>query len=376
MKESITFLTKRIENNLTKDVINLTEAIQDSDLELTVGPEKEREITLELVRVTEAAALRASRWMGRGNKERADKAAVDAMRGMLDYVNIDGTVVIGEGEKDKAPMLYIGEKVGNRCSGAVKVDIAVDPLDGTTLTAMGLPNAISVIAIGDKGSLMKVPCFYMEKLAYGPELKGFMDINTSISTNIKIAAAKLGCEIGDIIVIILDRPRHKKIIEDVRKVGARIRLISDGDVAGVLCTAIEDFDAHLYAGIGGSPEAVLSAAGLKCLGGEIQTKFWIQNEEEKRKVMEAGYTDLEEVFFTEDLAKGTGIIFSATGVTGGYLLSGVKYTKNKAITHSIVMRARTSTVRYVKAIHNLEKKTVPSRDKNKEVGIRDTGDIS
>lgn len=345
--------------------------IEKLKIDLKGDEEKEREITLEMVRVTEAAALRASRWMGRGDKERADAAAVDAMRGMLDYVSIDGTVVIGEGEKDKAPMLYNGEKVGSRCAGAVKVDIAVDPLDGTTLTAKGLPNALSVLAVGDEGTLMKIPCFYMDKLAYGPELTGFMDINASIETNIKIAAAKLGCQIGDILVIILDRPRHKKMIEDIRKVGARIQSISDGDVAGALCTAIEDYDAHIYAGIGGAPEAVLAAAGLKCLGGEIQAKFWPQTDEEKQKILDAGYKDLDRVFYTDDLARGDSVIFSVTGVTGGYLLPGVRFRGNKGITHSMVMRARTGTVRYVKAIHNLERKTVPSRKRDKEVRIRE-----
>ena len=348
--------------------------INDADkqrVDLIGDQEKEREITLELVRVTEAAALRASRWVGRGQKEMADAAAVDAMRGMLDYVSIDGTVVIGEGEKDNAPMLYNGEKVGSRCAGAAKVDIAVDPLDGTTLTAKGLPNALAVLAIGDEGTLMKVPCFYMDKLAYGEELKGLMDINASIITNIKIAAARLNCQIGDIVVIVLDRPRHKKLIEDIRSVGARIHSITDGDVAGALCTAIDDYDAHICAGVGGAPEAVLAAAGLKCLGGEIQTKFWPQNDEEKKLIKEAGYKDLNQVFYTDDLARGDSIIFSVSGVTGGYLLPGVKFRGNKATTSSMVMRARTGTVRYVKAIHKLDRKTVPSRKRDKEVRIRE-----
>ena len=344
--------------------------LDHSGVDLENDTEKSREITLEMVRVTEAAALRASRWMGRGDKERADAAAVDAMRGMLDYVGIDGTVVIGEGEKDQAPMLYNGEKVGSRGPGSVKVDIAVDPLDGTTLTAKGLPNALAVLAVGNEGTLMQVPCFYMDKLAYGSQLKGLMDINSPIGTNIKIAAAKLDCQVGDIVVVVLDRPRHKKLIEEVREVGARIRTITDGDVAGALCTAIDDYDAHICAGVGGAPEAVLAAAGLKCLGGEIQTKFWPQNDEEKNFILESGYKDLNQVFSTDDLAKGDSIIFSVTGVTGGYLLGGVKFRGNTATTHSMVMRARTGTVRYVKTIHNLERKRVPSRKTSKEVKVR------
>jgi len=333
---------------------------------------QEREITLELVRVTEAAALRASRWMGKGEQKQADAAAVDAMRGMLDYININGTVVIGEGEKDKAPMLYIGEKVGRGGPDAVEIDIAVDPLEGTRLTAMGLPNALSVIVAGEKGSIAQIPTFYMEKIACGERLKGFLDIEAPIKENIKVAAAKLNCDIGDIVVIVLDRPRNQELITEIRKIGARIRLLSDGDVAGAICTALEGYDADIYAGIGGSPEGVLAAAALKCMGGDFQGRLWFKDEEEKMKVKEAGYS-LNQVFTIDDLVKGDSIIFSATGVTGGYLLPGVRYYGgNKAETSSMVMRARTGTIRYIKTIHRLDKKTIPSRRYNKEISVRET----
>ena len=330
-----------------------------------------REITLEFVRVTEAAALKASRWMGKGDKIGADAAATDAMRGMLDLVNIRGTVVIGEGEKDEAPMLYIGEKVGGGGLKDPRVDIAVDPLDGTTLTSKGLPNAISVLAAGDKGTLKAFPCFYLNKIAVGPWAKGAIDINDSVRNNLKRVAKALDMNIGEVTAVILDRPRHEKLIAQVRRAGARVRLITDGDVAGAISTAMEDTGANILFGIGGSPEGVLAAAALKCLGGEIQCTMWPRDDAEKKKLAGLGVKekDYQQVFGTDDLCKGDSIIFSATGVTGGDFLRGVHYEGSTAETHSVIMRSRTSTVRYVRAIHQLVSKTVPSRSLGEEVQI-------
>lgn len=324
----------------------------------------QRGIAMEFIRVTEAAALRSSRWLGNGDKEQVDQAASDAMRGMLDLIAIKGTVTIGEGEKDRAPMLYIGEKVGNWDDDAPEVDIAVDPVDGTRLVANGLPNALSVVAAGEHGSLLPAPSFYMKKLACGPQLKGKLDINVGVRENLKVAAAVLNKTIKDLTIMILDRERHLSLIEEVRSAGARIKLIADGDVAGAIATAINNVD--IYMGIGGAPEGVLAAAALRCLDGEIQTKFFATNEAEKEKLAKAGY-NLDKIYYTEDLAKGEEIIFSATGVTGGEFLEGVSFGSNQtAVTHSVVMRAKYRTIRYVKAIHNLNYKTIPSRARNAE----------
>lgn len=330
-----------------------------------------REITLEFVRVTEAAALKASRWMGRGDKIKADQAATDAMRGMLDLVTIRGTVVIGEGEKDEAPMLYIGEKVGGGGLKDPRVDIAVDPLDGTTLTSKGLPNAICVLAAGDRGTLKSFPSFYVNKIAVGPDAKGCIDINDTVKNNLKRVAKAYDCSIKELTAVILERDRHKKLIADVRKTGCRVRLISDGDVAGAISTAMEDSGVNILFGAGGAPEGVLAAAAMKCLGGEIQVKIWPRDDEEKNKLHKMGLKDkdFETVYTTDDLCKGDSIIFCATGVTGGDFLPGVLYEGSTAETHSIVMRARTKTVRYVKAIHHLDIKTVPSRSADKEISI-------
>lgn len=324
----------------------------------------QRGIAMEFIRVTEAAALRSSRWLGNGDKEQVDQAASDAMRGMLDLIAIKGTVTIGEGEKDRAPMLYIGEKVGNWDDDAPEVDIAVDPVDGTRLVANGLPNALSVVAAGEHGSLLPAPSFYMKKLACGPQLKGKLDINVGVRENLKVAAAVLNKTIKDLTIMILDRERHLSLIEEVRSAGARIKLIADGDVAGAIATAINNVD--IYMGIGGAPEGVLAAAALRCLDGEIQTKFFATNEAEKEKLAKAGY-NLDKIYYTEDLAKGEEIIFSATGITGGEFLEGVSFGSNQtAVTHSVVMRAKYRTIRYVKAIHNLNYKTIPSRARNAE----------
>lgn len=328
----------------------------------------QRDISLNMVRVTEAAALKASRWMGNGHKNNADKAAVDAMRGMLDLLDIKGRIVIGEGEKDEAPMLYIGEEVGNWADDAPEVDIAVDPIDGTRLVANGLPNALSVIAVGERNAIAYLPCFYVKKLAYGPKLKGFIDINCSIRENLKVAAAKLNKSVQDLTVAILDRERHADYIREIRECGARIKLIGDGDVAAAIATCLEDGRIDLCMGIGGSPEAVLAAAAIRCMEGDMQVKLAPRDEQELKKVIENGY-DIEKVYFAKDLAKGKNIIFACTGITDGDLLPGIKFTGSKAISHSLVMRNKTKTIRYVQADHNLKFKTIPSKELKLETNV-------
>ena len=325
-----------------------------------------REITLDLVRVTEAAALMSSKYLGRGDKEAVDESAVDAMRGMLDYIPMKATIVIGEGEKDQAPMLYIGEKVGTWEADAPEYDIAVDPVDGTRLVAYGLPNAVSVIAAAEKGKIASLPTHYSYKLACGPELVGKLDINAPVRENLKVAAAALGVEVSEITVVVLNRDRHRKLIEEIRRLGARIKLISDGDVGAAIATAIPESGVDIYIGIGGSPEAVLAAAALRALGGEIQVKLWPKNEEEKKYILEKGY-DPEKVYYTEDLAGGEDVIFVATGITDGDLLKGVKYIKNKIITESIAMRAKSRTIRKITAYHDLYHKNVPMKSKGGDV---------
>lgn len=330
-----------------------------------------REITLEFARVTEAAALKAARWMGKGDKNAADKAATDAMRGMLDLVNITGTVVIGEGEKDEAPMLYIGERVGGGGIRDPKVDIAVDPLDGTTLTSKGLPGAISVIAAAARGTMKAFPSFYVEKIAVGPTAKGCIDINDSVATNLKRVAKAYDFKIGELTVVILDRPRHEDLIKKVRATGARVKLISDGDVAAAISCAIARSGSNILMGTGGATEGVLAAAALKCLGGEMQVRMWPRDDEEKKKLAELGLRsgDIGQVYATDEICSGDSIIFAATGVTGGDFLDAVLYEGDTAVTHSVVMRAKTRTVRYIKAVHQLKSKTVPSRSEQREVQI-------
>lgn len=328
--------------------------------------DKERVIMLDLVRVTETAALRAARWMGMGNKEAADQAAVDGMRGMLDLVNFEGVVIIGEGEKDEAPMLYIGEHVGSG-NGEV-VDVAVDPLEGTRLVAQGLPNAMSVFVAAKKGSLKAIPTFYMDKIAVGPAAAGHIDINAPVRENLRVVAAALGRKVRDLTVVILNRPRHEKLISEVRACGARIKLISDGDVSAGMATALPDTGVDMLMGIGGSPEGVLTAAALRCLGGEIQAKIWLQSEEERKKALDAGY-DPDKVYITDDLAAGDSIIFVATGITDGDLLRGVRYYGDRAVTHSVVMRAKTRTVRFIEAHHDLRYKTLRSKQEKKELSV-------
>jgi fructose-1,6-bisphosphatase II len=315
----------------------------------------ERNLAMELVRVTEAAALSAGRWMGKGNKEMVDQAAVDAMRRALDGVDMNGVVVIGEGEKDEAPMLYIGEQVGNGSSP--QVDVAVDPVDGTRLLALGLPGALAAVAIAERGSMFSAPAgvFYMEKIAVGPAARHVIDINASIASNLDRIAQVRDSRIEDLTVIILDRPRHTEIIRQIREVGARIRLISDGDVAAVIQAAMEDYrGVDVLLGIGGAPEAVLAAAALKCIGGEIQCKIWPRSDEERDKLKENG-VELERVYRTNDLVSGNDVSFAATGITSGDILDGVQYFGWGARTSSVMMRSRSGTVRYIQARHKWRK---------------------
>ncbi|MFO7280162.1 MAG: class II fructose-bisphosphatase [Thermoanaerobacterales bacterium] len=313
----------------------------------------DRNLALELVRVTEAAALAAARWMGRGDKNGADQAAVDAMRIVLETVPMDGVVVIGEGEKDEAPMLYNGERIGD--GSPTLTDIAVDPIDGTTLTALGRGNAISVIAVSERGTMFDPgPCVYMEKIAVGPEGVGVIDIERSPSENIAALAEAKGTSPRDITAVILDRDRHADLIAEVRSTGARIRLIPDGDVAGAISTAWPDSGADILFGIGGTPEGVIAAAALKCMGGELQGKLWPRNDEERRAAIDAGY-DLDKVIRTDDLVGGDNCFFAATGITDGELLRGVRFTRQGASTQSLVMRSKSGTVRLVNAQHQLSK---------------------
>ncbi len=327
-----------------------------------------RDLSTNIVRVTEAAALRAARTLGHGNKNESDRAAVDAMRGMLDYLDIAGTVVIGEGEKDEAPMLYIGEEVGLRGPDSIEVDIAVDPVDGTTLVANGLANAISVIAMGSKGSLMSIPCFYVLKLACGPELKGFLNLSASLSQNVTVAAAKLNKKIADVTVAVLNRPRHDDYIKELRQMGCRIKLMQDGDIAGAIATCNEERSIDFYYGVGGGPEAVITACAMKALTGDFQVQMWARNEDEEKAILGAGLS-MTKIYTADDLAKGEDLLFSATGVSSGELLKGVKFHGTNVKTHSVVMRNRTKTIRYIETTHNLDFKTVPSKVYSGEVNI-------
>jgi fructose-1,6-bisphosphatase II len=313
----------------------------------------ERNLALELVRVTEAAALAAARWLGRGDKEGADKAAVDAMRVVLSTVQMDGLVVIGEGEKDEAPMLYNGERIGTGEEPAT--DVAVDPVEGTTLVAQGRSNAISVIAIAERGTMFDPgPCFYMEKIVVGPEAAHVIDLDRPPADNVRAVAKAKGEDVRDITVVILDRPRHADLIAEVRKAGARIRLIQDGDVAGAMSAVAAGAGADMLYGIGGTPEGVITAAALKCMGGELQGRLWTRNSEERQRALGAGY-DLDMVLTTNDLVKSDNCFFAATGITDGNLLKGVQYQADMARTTSMVMRSKSGTVRRVEAQHRLDK---------------------
>ena len=313
----------------------------------------ERNLGMDLVRCTEAAALRAARLMGRGDKNAADQAAVDAMRFALDAVPMDGVVVIGEGEKDEAPMLYIGEKVGT--GDPPEVDVAVDPVEGTTLLAEGMPGAIAVVAVAERGSLYHWSGIaYMDKLAVGPQARGAIDINAPVSENIRNVARALKKEVEDITVVVLDRPRHRELIRQIRETGARIKLILHGDVSAGIMTAIEDPPADILMGIGGAPEAVITACAMKCLGGEIQCKLWPRNDDE-RALAAANGIDLERVYRTSDLVRSENVFFAATGITDGEFLRGVRYFSGGARTYSVVMRAVSGTVRFIESRHDWTK---------------------
>ena len=315
----------------------------------------DRNLALEAVRVTEAAALAASRLMGRGDEKAADQAAVDAMRRALNDLPIDGTVVIGEGERDEAPMLYIGEKVG--MGGGPKIDIALDPLEGTTITAKGLPNSLAVMAMAEHGGFLNAPDVYMDKIAVGGGLpEGIVDLDKSVSENLKDLAKAKQVDVLDLVVCILDRPRHSELIAKVREAGARIMLIGDGDVSGVIATSTGDSGIDIYMGSGGAPEGVLAAAALRAIGGQIQGRLLFRNDDEKARAKKWGITDLNRKYSMTDMAKGD-VMFAATGVTSGSMLKGVRRFHNGAETHSIVMRSKTGTVRWVSAHHNFSIKT-------------------
>ncbi len=313
----------------------------------------DRNLAMELVRVTEAAALAAARWMGRGDKEGADGAATEAMRVVLATVQMDGIIVIGEGEKDDAPMLYNGERVGD--GSQPETDIAVDPLEGTTLTALGRGNALCVIAVSGRGTMFDPgPCFYMDKLAVGAEAAGSIDITKSPTENLNSVASALRKPVKDLTAVVLDRPRHNALIAEIRAAGARIRLIQDGDVAGAISTGWPEAGADILFGVGGTPEGVISAAALKCMGGEIQARLAPRSDAERENVLAAGF-DLDKVIFTDDLVSGDNCFFAATGVTDGELLRGVHYDSNGASTQSLVMRSKSGTVRSISARHPLHK---------------------
>lgn len=314
----------------------------------------ERELALEFVRVTEAAALATGRLMGRGDKIAADNAAVVAMRHAFDTVYIDGVVVIGEGEMDEAPMLYIGEKVG--AGTPPQVDVAVDPLEGTNLVAKGLPNALSVLAVAPRNGLLHAPDIYMDKIAVGPRAAGHIRLDASVEENMRKVAAVLNKKLEDMVAIILDRPRHEHIIKELRRLGARVKLISDGDVSAAMATAIEDTGVDILFGIGGAPEGVLAAAALKCLGGEMQGRLVPEDEEDRARIRTMGLADPEQLLTMDNLIRDNDVIFSATGITDGDFLQGVRYAGNCATTHSVVMRSTTGTIRFIKATHRLDLK--------------------
>jgi len=321
---------------------------------LEVKPEApDRNLALELVRVTEAAAMAAGRWVGRGDKNGADGAAVNAMRQLIHTVSMDGVVVIGEGEKDEAPMLYNGERVGD--GSGPECDVAVDPIDGTRLTAMGMTNALSVLAVAERGSMFDPSAvFYMEKLATGPDAADAVDITLPVAENIRRVAKAKRSSPGDVTVVILDRPRHSRLVQEVRETGARINFITDGDVAGAIMAAREGTGVDLLLGIGGTPEGIISACALKCIGGTIQGRLWPRNDEERQKAIDAGH-DLDRVLTTDELVSGENVFFVATGITDGELLRGVRYRAGGATTHSLVMRSKSGTVRRIESEHKLSK---------------------
>jgi fructose-1,6-bisphosphatase II len=322
--------------------------------ELEVAPEApDRNLALELVRVTEAAAMAAGRWVGRGDKNGADGAAVKAMRTLVSTVSMNGVVVIGEGEKDHAPMLYNGERVGDG-TGA-ECDVAVDPVDGTTLTAKGMPNAVSVLAVAERGTMFDPSAvFYMEKLAAGPEAAEYVDITAPAGVNVRRVAKAKGVQPEDVTVVVLDRPRHDGLVKEIREAGARIKFISDGDVAGAIMAVREGTGVDLLLGIGGTPEGVIAACAIKCVGGVLQGRLWPKDDAERAKALDAGH-DLDRVLFTDDLVSGENVFFVATGITDGELLRGVRYRAETATTSSLVMRSKSGTIRQIDSTHQLSK---------------------
>ncbi|NUB00668.1 class II fructose-bisphosphatase [Azospirillum melinis] len=316
----------------------------------------DRNLALEAVRVTEAAALSASLLMGRGDEKLADQAAVDAMRQALNTLYIDGTVVIGEGERDEAPMLYIGEKVGAGIGSGPKVDIALDPLEGTTICATGGPNSLAVIAMAEEGGFLNAPDVYMDKIAVGAGLPdNVVDLDETPANNLKALAAAKGTEVQELLVCILNRPRHAELIARVREAGARIMLINDGDVSGVIATSQAGTGVDMYVGSGGAPEGVLAAAALRCIGGQFQGRLLFRNDDEKARAAKWGVTDLDKKYSLHELARGN-VMFAATGVTDGAMLKGVRRVPGGAYTHSVIMRSKSGTVRYIEAHHNLSRK--------------------
>ncbi|MBE9505054.1 MAG: class II fructose-bisphosphatase [Proteobacteria bacterium] len=313
----------------------------------------DRNLALEAVRVTEAAALSCARLMGKGDEKAADQAAVDAMRKAFNAMPFAGRVVIGEGERDEAPMLYIGEEVG--CADSPQIDIALDPLEGTTICATGGNNALAVIAFAERGKFLHAPDTYMEKIAVGPRAKGAIDINASVTTNLKEVAKALGVEVQDLTAIILDRPRHAGIIKEVRENGARIKLIGDGDVSAAIATCKEDSGVDILIGTGGAPEGVIAAAALRCIDGDMQGRLKFRNNDEIARAKKMGVEDMDKVYTLEELASGD-VMFAATGVTDGDYLDGVRFFKGGAITHSVVMRSKSKTIRYIEATHHFDSK--------------------
>ena len=311
-----------------------------------------RNYALEFVRVTEMAAIASARLMGRGDEKAADQAAVDAMRSMLETVSCSATIVIGEGERDEAPMLYIGEKVG---AGGPGLDIAVDPLEGTTICAQGSNNAISVMAIAEEGNFMHAPDTYMQKIAVGPDCKGVIDIQLSATENLKRIAEAKGCRVQDLTAIVLDRPRHEELIKELREAGSRIHLIGDGDVSAAIATANSDTGVDVLFGTGGAPEGVIAAAALRCVGGDFQGILRPRNQEEVERAKNMGIGDINKVYTIDELARGN-VMFVATGVTDGSFLTGVKFKKWGAKTHSVVMRSESGTIRYIEALHHFDTK--------------------
>ena len=324
----------------------------------------EQLLALEMVRVTEAAALASARFMGRGEKDEADRAATEAMRRTMDEIEFSGTIVIGEGERDEAPMLYIGERVGQRTPAGVddhpSIDIAVDPLEGTNLVAHGQANAITVLAASEKGGLTHAPDTYLDKLCVGPVVAGKVDIRQSPTENLHRIAEALGRKVNDITVVILDRPRHEALIAEVRGAGARIKLITDGDLSAAISCAVSGTGVHAVMGIGGAPEGVLTAAALRCLGGEIQARFRYRSAEERERGAAMGHGDEDRVYTTEELASGENLVFAATGVTGGDLLQGVRFFGGGARTHSLIMAYRAKQIRFVDTVHMFDRDRPPS----------------